>query len=180
LDSLEQIQHTALVIKCQMGDRKALESLFLRHHRPMGYYLRRMLGREDVSDVQQEVWLTVIRRIARLKSPEAFVVWLYQIARNKAINRLTDRRQIESLESGDSSELPLDEPEPEFLQEDAARVHAGLAKLSPEHREVLLLRFMEDMTYEQMADVIGVNAGTVRSRLHYAKLALRRLLETRS
>ena len=51
-----------------------------------------MLNSDDVDDVQQEVWLTVIRRIGRLRAPEAFVIWLYQIARSKALNRLADRR----------------------------------------------------------------------------------------
>ena len=58
----------------------------------------------------------------------------------------------------------------------AARIHAALNQLAPEHREVLLLRFMNDMSYEDIASVTGCPAGTVRSRIHYAKCALRRAL----
>ena len=131
-----------------------------------------MLGRDDVDDVQQEVWLTVIRRIGRLRSPEAFTIWLYQIARSKALNRLADRRMARILEQADVAEEVADEPEPEFSASDAARIHDGLARLNPIHREVLVLRFMEDLSYEQIAEVVRCSVGTVRSRLHYAKRAL--------
>ena len=70
-------------------------------------------------------------------------------------------------------EIAADEPELEFTADDAARVHGAMARLSTAHREVLVLRFMEDLSYEQIAEVIGCKIGTVRSRLHHAKLTLR-------
>jgi RNA polymerase sigma-70 factor (ECF subfamily) len=77
MDPIEQALHRTLVARCQLGDRQALDDLFLRHGPRLGYYLRRMLSRDDVDDVQQEVWLTVIRRIGRLRSPEAFTVGVH-------------------------------------------------------------------------------------------------------
>ena len=65
----------------------------------------------------------------------------------------------------------------DFSPEDAARIHAALDRLAAEHREVLVLRFLEEMTYDQIARVVGCQLGTVRSRLHYAKQALRRAIE---
>ena len=112
MDPIEQARHRTTVARCQLGDRQALEELFVRHNPRLGYYLRRMLGRDDVDDVQQEVWVTVIRRIGRLRSPEAFTVWLYQIARSKALNRLADRRMARSLDEGDVPEDVADEPNP--------------------------------------------------------------------
>ena len=183
MDAIEQALHQALVLRCQLGDRRALEELFLRHNGPLGYYLRRMLDRDEVADVQQEVWLTVLRRIGRLRSPGAFVVWLYQIARNEAIDRrgaarppavpLADEHGPEDLGGGGGG----GNADPGFSSEDAAAIHAKLSQLSPEHREVLLLRFMEDLSYEQIAEVTGCGVGTVRSRLHYGKSAPRKLLE---
>jgi RNA polymerase sigma-70 factor (ECF subfamily) len=160
-----------------MGDRQALEGLFLRHNPRLVYYLRRMLSRDEVDDVQQEVWLTVIRRIGRLRRPEAFTVWLYQIARSKALNRLADRCGGLPLDQENVPEEAADEQEPVFSASDAARIHEGLAQLNPIHREVLVLRFMENLSYEQIAEVIHRNTGTVRSRLHYAKRALLQQLE---
>src|SRR5437016_5879025 len=68
MDSIEEAWRQVRVIRCQLGDREALAELFLRHNPRLAYYLRRMLGRDDVADVQQEIWLTVIRGIGRLKS----------------------------------------------------------------------------------------------------------------
>jgi RNA polymerase sigma-70 factor, ECF subfamily len=180
MDPLEQALQQTLVVRCQVGDRKAVEELFLRYNRALGYYLRRMLDQTDVADVQQEVWLTVIRRITQLRNPEAFVVWLYQIARNQAAKRLSARHSAAPLEEGDDVEKSAGDIEPEFSPIDAAQIHEELAHLSATHREVLLLRFMENLSYEQIAEVINCHVGTVRSRLHYAKLALRQRLENQS
>src|ERR1051325_9778771 len=135
MDPIEQAVQRTLVVRCQLGERRALEELFLRHNRALGYYLRRMLNQDDVADVQQEVWLAVIRRIAQLRDPEAFVVWLYQIARNKALTRLADRHSLAPLEDDDPAWEPIDDAEPEFSPADAARIHEELARLSSKHRE---------------------------------------------
>ncbi len=176
MDPIEAARQRTLILRCQIGSRSALEELYLTYNRPLGYYLRQLLNRDDNEEVQQEVWLAVIRRIGRLRTPEAFVVWLYQIARRKAINRLANRHAFVSLDTEDS-EIAVDEPEPKFTADDAARVHGAMAQLSTAHREVLVLRFMEDLSYQQIAAVICCEVGTVRSRLHHAKLSLRHHLE---
>jgi len=179
MDRLDQLRQRVLVLKCQIGDRSAWEELYRQYNPPLGYYLRRLTGSDSTADdVQQEVWLTVVRNIPRLKSPEAFTVWLYRIARSKAMNRMTAQERHVSLEEETLArpEAPEDEP---FSPQDAARVHAALDRLSPGHRDVLLLRFMEELSYEQIAEVVGCSVGTVRSRIHYAKGALRHELENR-
>ncbi|HEV3163099.1 MAG TPA: sigma-70 family RNA polymerase sigma factor [Isosphaeraceae bacterium] len=179
MDHLEQALQRTLVTRCQVGDRQAFEALFLRYNRPLGYYLRRMLNRDEVGDVQQEVWLTVIRGIARLRRPEAFVVWFYQVARSKALNRLVARRESLSLDGEDLPTDEMEDSEDRFSASDSARIHEAIATLNPAHRDVLLLRFMEDLSYEQIAAVVQCSTGTVRSRLHYAKRALLQELEKR-
>ena len=174
-----EILERILVLKCQTGDTHALEELYLRHSARLGYYLRRLLDDASAADVQQEVWLTVVRKIARLKAPEAFTVWLYRIARTRALDRLKAASNGAVLES-DSSPGVLDqatESDPEFSPEDAAAIHAALDRISLAHRDVLLLRFMEDLSYDQIVEVIGCPFGTVASRLYHAKQALRRELE---
>jgi RNA polymerase sigma factor (sigma-70 family) len=145
MDPIEAARQQTLVLQCQLGSRPALEELYLSYNQPLGYYLRRLLNRGDSADVEQEVWLAVIRGIGRLRAPEAFVVWLYQIARSKAVNRLADGRALLSL-SEEDLEMPADEPEPEFTPDDAASVHDALAQLNTAHREVLVLRFMENLS----------------------------------
>jgi RNA polymerase sigma-70 factor (ECF subfamily) len=75
-------------------------------------------------------------------------------------------------------QLANGQPEPEFTAEDAAQIHAALDRLPAHQREVLVLRFLEDMSYEDIARVIGCPLGTLRSRLHHAKRALRDALNT--
>lgn len=181
MDPVEQAIQHALVLRCQLGDQQALEELYLRHDRRMAYYLRRLLGRDDVDDVRQEVWLSVVHRIARLRHPEAFVVWLYRIARSHAMSRHGAAAQRPDASSASLDELPGDGPDDQaFTAEDAERIHRGLNQLPPEQREALVLRFMEDLSYEQIAEVTGTHIGTIRSRLHYAKQSLRRQLENES
>ena len=175
MDQIDQLRQRVLVLKCQVGDRSAWDELYRRYNPPLGYYLRRLTG-GDADDLQQDVWLAAVRNIGRLKSPDAFVVWLYRIARSKAMDRLRQDHRHVALDE-ERIALAPDSEDDSFSAQDAARVHGALTKLSPEHRDVLLLRFMEDLSYEQIAEVIGCGVGTVRSRIHYAKCALRRELE---
>ena len=177
MDPLEQALQQTLVVRCQLGDAEALEALFLRHHRALAYFLRRMLDRHDVDDVQQEVWLTVMRKIRQLRNPEAFVVWLYQIARRRALTWLDARDRAASMDEPHTVADVGDAPDATFSVEDAERIHRELGRLNPLHREVLLLRFMEDLSYDQIAEITACSPGTVRSRLHYAKVALKRRME---
>ncbi len=177
MNLIDQLQRSVLVIKCQLGDRSAWDELYRRYNPPLGYYLRRLTGREQaVGDLQQEIWLAVVRNLVKLKTPEAFTVWFYRIARGKAVDGFTTDHNVLSLqeEHDVADESTEDDP---FDGSDAAQVHTALDELRPEQREALLLRFMEDLSYEQIAEVVGCNVGTVRSRIHYGKSALRRQLE---
>ena len=174
MDRIEQLRLRVLVVKCQVGERPAWEELYRRFNPAIGYYLRRLIGEQHAADIQQDVWLTVVRNLARLKSPEAFVVWLYRIARRKAMAPLGAEQKELLLDEQTAREA---EAQDNVSAADARRVHASLGKLSPEHRDVLLLRFMEELTYEQIAEVVDCSVGTIRSRIHYAKSALRRQLE---
>ena len=176
MDRLDQLRQRVLVLKCQLGDQAAWEELYRRYHPSLRYYLRGLCGSESAADdAGQEVWLTVVRCLARLKAPEALTVWLYRIARSKALSGAGPPQAFELDER--TIAMPEADDDESFSPEDAARVHAAMERLRPEHRDVLLLRFMEDLSYEQIADVTGCPVGTIRSRIFYAKCALRRVLE---
>jgi RNA polymerase sigma-70 factor (ECF subfamily) len=173
-DSLERLYEQVLVLRCQAGDERAFEELIRRYDVRLRYYVRRLLGADAVADdVMQDVWLTAFRKLPQLRIAEAFSVWLYRVARSHALAELRDRREWVPLADGQVT-TELAHAEPEFAPDDAPRMHACLDRLRPEHREVLVLRFIEDMSYEKMAAVIGCPVGTVRSRIHYAKVQLRR------
>jgi RNA polymerase sigma-70 factor, ECF subfamily len=177
-DAAEQLHEQLLVLRCQAGDEDAFEELVARYHPRLRYYLRRILPRPDhADDVLQEVWLAVFRALPRLADPAALAAWLYRIARDKASVQWRGRLPERLLDDSDLIEEPSQDNE--FRREDAQEIHASLDQLTPEQREILVLRFLEDMTYEQIAKVTGCPIGTVRSRLHYAKSALRQAIEHR-
>jgi RNA polymerase sigma-70 factor (ECF subfamily) len=177
ISPVDWLHERLLVLRCQAGDPLAFEELVALYQPRLRYFLRAMLrGDGEVDDHLQEIWLDVHRGIARLSEPAAFAAWLYRIARNRAFRVLRKRR--EPPRSMDGIDLPAKEDEETpWSAEDAEYLHAALDSLTPEHREVLLLRFIEEMNYEDIARVTGCPTGTIRSRLHYAKRALRCVLE---
>jgi RNA polymerase sigma-70 factor (ECF subfamily) len=170
----DRLYERVLVLRCQTGDETAFAELVARYSARLRYYLRKMLGDAHAAeDLLQEVWLDVFRGLARLADVAAFPAWLYRLARDRVYRELRRRRPHRSLQDDPAEEGP----EEEFSAEDAEQIHAALDRLSPEQREVLVLRFLEDMSYEDIARVAGCPLGTVRSRLHHAKRALRALIE---
>ena len=172
----DKLIEQVLLLRCQIGDRDALAELIERYARPLRYFISGLLGNSEMTeDIFQETWLTVIRRIASLKNAEAFPAWLYRIARNNVYQQLRRRKEFREL---DENIAAADGGEDEaFSPEDAAEIHKCLTRLRPEHKEVLMLRFLEQMSYQQIAEVLSCNLGTVKSRVYYAKLALKRELE---
>jgi len=175
-DIAERVYRSILVVRCQTGDRIAFEELVGLYQPRLRFFLASMIGDEHAADdMLQEVWFDVYRGVARLADPGAFAAWLYRIARRRALRQLRKRRPTPS--PLDGIDLADEEAADDFSAADAERVHAALGPLVPEHREVLLLRFFEGMSYEDIARVTGCHLGTVRSRLHYPTRALRRAME---
>jgi RNA polymerase sigma-70 factor (ECF subfamily) len=177
-DPAESLLVQVLVLRCQTGDAAAFAELVGRYDRRLRYYVQKMLARrplDRIDDVLQDLWLDVFRSIGKLREPRAFGTWLYRLARDRAWRDLRrDRPDVAS--DLDAEEIAEDSADESFSAADAEEVHRALGELSPEHREVLLLRFVEDMSYEQIAAVVGCGVGTVRSRIHYGKRALRDLM----
>lgn len=175
-EDLDRIYLSVLVLRCQAGDEAAFAELVARFQPRLRAFVRPLLDGDAhrAEDVLQDVWLDVFRSVGRLRDVGAFTGWLFRLTRDRAFRVLRRRRLV--TESIAPAELL--ETESNDLDEDERRlVHASLARLPHEQREVLLLRFLEDMSYAQIAAAVGCELGTVRSRLHYAKLALRKQIE---
>jgi len=156
MSSDEQLLFQVLILRCQIGDPAALAELIRRYDKPLRYFISRLSGdSETTEDIFQDTWLSALRRIATLKNPDAFSAWLYRIARNKVYHQLRRKKRLAHID--ESLAVPGDGDEPTFAAEDAAMIHKCLAELKPEHREVLMLRFLEQMTYQQIAQVVGCN-----------------------
>jgi RNA polymerase sigma-70 factor (ECF subfamily) len=142
---------------------------------------------DDAEDVVQEAFLNAYQSLNSFKGDSEFFTWLYRIAFNAAITLRRTRKAVLSIEGdseGKSASEPIDPSEysrpseaVERIDEDA-QLLAAMQRLSPEHRSVLVLKDLEGQKYEDIAVILDVPIGTVRSRLHRARLELRDLLDT--
>jgi RNA polymerase sigma-70 factor (ECF subfamily) len=180
-----QTQNALLVVRAQLGDRRALADLVRHWHEPVWQYLRRMLDRPGVADdVSQEVWAIALKALPGLREADRFAPWLFTIARRAVLNHLRERyRQGEVISVAE----PADSLEPDQLagagdEADLAldRVEVGdsLADLPPPEREVLVLYYLHDLSLGECAQVLQIPPGTVKSRLFRARRILKdRLIE---
>ena len=176
-DQLNRLYERVLVLRCQSGDEAAFADLIERYHVRLRLFLRRMLEDEHAADdALQDVWLDVFRGVGKLKDSGAFTAWLYRVARDRA-HRILRKRGLKTEPIDHADDVREVAGEDSMDEDDLRIVHASLACLPHEQREVLLMRFVEQMSYEQIAIAVGCELGTVRSRLHYGKQALRREIE---
>jgi RNA polymerase sigma-70 factor, ECF subfamily len=173
-----------IACRCKLGEPEAFETLVSEMQRPLFYYVVKLLGNDDAAlDVLQEVWVKVFRGIRGLRVPEALRAWLYLVARGTALNRVRDDAARSDAEEplGDPADAAEGEAEgPGFGPDEAFEVHEALDRLDRRHREVLVLLFLEGLSVDEIASVVGVPPGTVKSRVYHAKRALRALLGSRS
>jgi RNA polymerase sigma-70 factor (ECF subfamily) len=177
----DELQLTLLVLRCQVGDDRAFGRLHDWFSRRTLGYLSGLIG-EDAEDVQQEVWLGVYRSIQGLSDPRAFRTWLFRTTRHRAIDFLRRRKRERellmdaALEANDADRGVEDQSGESW---DDAELAAALAQLPTPQREVLLLRYQNEMSYAEIALVVGCPIGTVRSRLYEAKRRMQELIEQR-
>lgn len=140
--------------------------------------------REEAEDVVQEAFVQAFLKLASFHGHSAFYTWLYRIAFNVAVSRRRRKKCEISLDAnrGGTGHEPIDSleaPGESLLREERAHlVRAALSRLSEEHRAILVLREMEGCEYEQISEILALPTGTVRSRLHRARLQLRDELKT--
>ena len=168
----DDLRQHLLVLRCQAGDETAFARLYEWFGQRTLRYLVGLVD-DDADDVQQEVWLAVYRGLRHLSNPRAFRTWLFQTTRHRAIDFLRRRRREHALLDVAGAELLAagGEAEPDPAG-DAESLAGRMASLPPAQREVLVLRYQNDLSYAEIALVAGCSIGTVRSRLHHAKRRL--------
>jgi RNA polymerase sigma-70 factor (ECF subfamily) len=178
MNATQRTHDAWLALRCQAGEADAFRALVTEMERPLLYFATKLLGDEDAAlDVLQQTWLRAFRTIRSLQQPEQLRAWLYQIVRSLAVDRSRKRASIERLEREYAEQQAEASEEPAFDQEDAAAVHQALDQLEPRLREVLLLHFLEDLPLADVAAIVGSPEGTVKSRMHYGKRMLRKILK---
>ncbi len=163
-----------LAIRCVLGERDAFDELIARWHEPLWRYLRRLASSDDAaSDLSQDTWLRVMRAIATLRDPSSFRPWLFGIARRAAMDRMRRQYQWTVDDSAELEELPAADVEDAALESDLAMLESGVASLPLQERETLALFYLREFRIDEIAGLLGVPAGTVKSRLFRARRLLR-------
>ena len=180
---------TELVRKAAAGDSDAFEQLVLSYEKPIYNLCLRMCGNaEDAMDLTQETFLKAWRSLGSFRADAAFSTWLYRLCSNLCIDylRRDQKRKVLPLHVGDSDgvQRPLDVPDPAAgpeerpsTQEDRQQVADALQSLEPEYREALTLRVLHDLSYADIAAVLQVREGTVKSRIARAREKMREAMQ---
>ena len=175
--STEAVYQEMLALRCRRGERAALEELVRTWEKRLFYFIRRLVDNEaDAWDVLQQTWVRVLSGIGGLQEPGSLGPWLYRVARHAAFSHGQVRATYCQLLQDYPAALSANDDPARAEFENAEQVHHGLLKLSLPHREVLTLLFLEDFSIEAIAQILEVPPGTVKSRLHHAKRALRAVL----
>lgn len=172
-----------LIDDCLAGRTEAFGRLVVRYQDRLYNTLVKILGSaDDARDVVQDAFVHAFQKLSSFRGQSAFYSWLFRIAMNAAISEKRKTRRINaSLDSAreqagiePSDEHPETQPSHSLeLSERQALVHTALSQLSEEFRTVIVLKEMEGMKYEEIADVVGCPIGTVRSRIHRARSEMR-------
>lgn len=169
----EELSDELLAVRCLLGEPEAFDDLVARWHEPISRYVTSVLEAEHAADVVQNIWLRVLRAFPSLRDPARLRPWLFGIARRALMDRL--RRQYAS-----AAEVSLDETEGATVEAaegatDGAleRLHDTLSAMPIIEREVLVLFYLQELSLAQLADVLALPVGTVKSRLHRARRMLR-------
>lgn len=164
-----------IVVRCQLGDRSAFDALIARWAAPLAAYARRVTqDSEAAAELTQDIWLRVFRGIGRLRDPQRFRSWLFGIAHRAFADRLRQRYAA----------LPLADTNADTAIDETARDHEtldcverGLASIPPAEREILTLFYLQELSIAEIAEALSIAPGTVKSRLHRARHALREALD---
>jgi RNA polymerase sigma factor (sigma-70 family) len=178
----ETIEQELLVIRCQLGELAAFDELVARWHAPMWQYVRRMADRNEVADeLIQETWLRVLRGIANLREPDRLVAWMFGIARHVMMDRLRQKYRQEALLENALDDLQATTGEGDELErrDDIENVLDKLEHLPLSQRELLTLYYLDELSIDEVGQVLGIPAGTVKSRLFHARGILKQSLLTK-
>jgi len=167
-----------LIARCQGGDRRAFEPLFRRYRdRAYGYALGLVGSPDDALDLTQEAFVRAYRALARFRPGAAFEPWFFRILRNLCLNAIRNRKTWHMVPWETVGEFRASDVEPASRaverREVQEAVWLAISELSPDQREIVVLKDFQDRSYKEIAEILDIPIGTVMSRLYYARQALR-------
>ncbi len=160
------------------GDMDAFDRLVERHHVFVYNIVHGVVGNADeAADVVQEVFLLVLRKLGSFRRGSRFATWLYRVAVNRALDRarsLSRRRWVPFAAETLNIVDPAIGPEAAATQQsDADRVQSAMSAIAPNHRDVLVLKYFQEMSIEEISDVLGCSQDAAKVRLHRARIHFR-------
>lgn len=171
----ETIADELLVMRCQDGEADALDALVRRWQRPLWRHAWRLTGNVEAAwDATQDGWAGILRGLGKLDDPARFRAWAYRIVTHKAVDWVRSRRKAAA-----NRPLAADPAAAADAREDdrVGRIRVALDRLPPAMRVILALRYRDELGTAEIAEILGIPAGTVKSRLHHARGELKRLVE---
>lgn len=184
VEDFDTQQERELILRCQERDTDAMGTIIVQYQHWVYNIAYGILGHhQDAQDAAQDAFVSVWENIHKFQFRSRFSTWLYRIVRNKCLNVIDQRkrRKTDPMEIDDSQPwVPLDTvtPEQEVLRSEQSEIlHTALGKLKESYRTILILRELRELSYEEIAEVLGCTLGRVKSRLHEARKALKAELE---
>lgn len=170
------------ISQARTGEPAAWDTLFRRYQLPLYAYAFELLREEQPSlDLVQETFIAATKYIGSLREDGKFGSWLFGIAHQKCVQRWRKRKEILLDEIPDAPDEWENQPDNQLIRrEQEAELMDLLEQLPLPHRSVLLLHYLEDFSIEAISGITDTQPGTVKSRLHYAKKTLKKLLETKN
>ena len=183
--ALRELPDRELVLRCQRNESRAFDELVARHQDRVYTAVTRFCGNaEDAADVVQRAFINAFRKIQEFKGDSAFSTWLYRIAFNQAISfRRENKRTALSIYAKDDEKIvepAVDSNPTEKLEgeETQKKVQQALELLEEGDRQIILLKDLQGHSYDEIASIMQIPKGTVRSRLHRARLELKSKLKS--
>lgn len=174
--SLHDLEESECITRAQRGDVAAFSELVRRHQDRIYRFLVRLTrSLDDARDLTQETFLRAFQHLKGWRPEARFSTWLFRIARNQAFDLLRRHQTVEFVMLEEDATVLDPAPGPDDVLNTVQRLRqldAALLRLPVEHREIVLLREIEGLSYEELAEVLGLNIGTVKSRIARARSAL--------
>jgi RNA polymerase sigma-70 factor, ECF subfamily len=177
--ALEEFDDVQLLEACRAGRPGAFDIIVERHRRSVYQLCYRFVGNhEDASDLSQDVFLRVYRGLGSFRGGSSFATWLYRIGVNACLNRIAARKPItEEINARQHVDTRTESPSERVLREErGARVREAITQLPPKQRATLVLRMYQELSHEEIAEVLGSSVGAVKANFFHALGNLKRLL----
>lgn len=172
-----------LVQQCLAGESEAFDELVERHRRQVYQVCYRFVNNhEDASDLAQDAFLRAYRALHTFKGNSAFSTWLYRVAVNVCLNRVSEKRAAtEPIDRREHQDVRGEPPDRGVLRrEQAAAVRAAIARLPQKQRATMILRMYHELPHEQIAAILGSSVGAVKANFFHALANLKKLLEEKA